>query len=431
MLIGRAEFPTLIEADATRDVTIWFKNTGNVELKNVLASYSPSEGIMIMGSSSSTAIGTLAPEEVRSITLSVLGNREITPPQQSIQVDAKYEYVTEKAPQQGSGNEKILLPALIKVKSAGGGGGGKKPKPDISVPNIIISNYSFGAEQVAAGAEFPLTIRFKNTSAIVDVENIVMSMETSEGLTITSSSNTAYLARLGMGEEYERVVKMKVLPSAKSGPARIDVTFKYDYVDGEKRNAVTANERLFIPIYQPDRMNISLSPISDGQEVGKEATVSFSYMNKGKSDAANLTASLQGDIKALSRVQNIGNIEPGRSGTIDFIVTPEKAGTEKFSVVASYEDGSGQTIEQTFPVSLTVAEAPEVMPEGDFPMEEMEEPEKSGADNKLMLYGLGALVPAAALTAMAIKRGRARKRRQMFDDGFDAYDKKADTDEKA
>jgi len=190
MFIGRADFPTLIEADATREVVVWFKNTGNVELKNLVASYSPSEGILLQGSSSSTAIGDLAPGEVKSVALAVLGNREITSAQQSIQVDAKYEYVTDKTPQQGTVNEKILLPAAIKVKSAGGGGGGggKKPRPDISVPNIIISSYNFGAEQVAAGAEFPLTIRFKNTSAIVEVEIIVMSMEASEGLTIINVS---------------------------------------------------------------------------------------------------------------------------------------------------------------------------------------------------------------------------------------------------
>lgn len=319
----------------------------------------------------------------------------------------------------------------MKSAGGGGGGGGKKPRPDISVPNIIISSYNFGAEQVAAGAEFPLTIRFKNTSAIVEVKNIVMSMEASEGLTITSSSNTTFLARLGKGEEYERIVQMKVLPSAKAGPARIDVTFKYDYVDGEKRNAVTTNEKLFIPVYQPDRMNIFLSPLPEAMEVGKEVTVTLNYMNKGKSDVANLTASLKGEVKALSSVQNVGNIEPGRSGTIDFIITPDKAGTEKFSVVASYEDGSGQAIEQEYPVSLSVAEMVEVMPEEDFPMEEMPEEGKPGGDNKVLIYGLGALVPLAAVTAIVAKRRKARKRRQQFDDGFDAFERKADADEKA
>lgn len=110
MFIGRAEFPTLIEADATREVVVWFKNTGNVELKNLVASYSPSEGILLQGSSSSTAIGDLAPGEVKSVALAVLGNREITSAQQSIQVDASMSMSPTRRPSRAQSTKKSCCP---------------------------------------------------------------------------------------------------------------------------------------------------------------------------------------------------------------------------------------------------------------------------------------------------------------------------------
>lgn len=162
-------------------------------------------------------------------------------------------------------------------------------------------------------------------------------------------------------------------------------------------------------------MNVSPPAGPEQAEPGKEAVITIAYINKGKSEAANLSATLTGDIKALSKVQNIGNIESGRSGTIEFIVTPEKSGVAQFTIDVSYEDASGQAIKQSFPVNLAVAEleepAGEELPEG---LEVHGEGEMSGTgeNGSLLYYGLGGLAILGGAAAMGIRRRRSRKRKQ-------------------
>ncbi len=417
LLIGRTDFLQPISAGQSATLTLWFKNTGNVVLERPLASFTPSEALMLLEATTSSPLPDIAPGEVASLQLRIRANKEIPTPQQHVQVEVKYDYRQENGQmQQGSAAEKVLVPATVKVRSSGGGGGGsKKPEPEKPVPNIIVSRYDFGAGQIAAGAEFPLNITFKNTSALRGVENIVMTLETSEALTITSSSNTVFFNQMAPGEEKSVQVRMMALPAAKTEPAKVDVAFKYEYLDTEKRSNATTTEKIFVPLYQPDRMTLS-APTSPGNaEVGKELVISIPYVNKGKSEVANLSATLDGKVKALANVINAGNIESGKSGSLDFILTPENEGVEQFTIKVTYEDASAKPITQEFPLSISVASAYE-----DLPMEGGEEgtdlpepPETTGGDNnRLIIYGLGGLWAATVTGGLISRRRRKRKLRE-------------------
>ena len=90
--------------------------------------------------------------------------------------------------------------------------------------------------------------------------------------------------------------------------------------------------------------------------MGQETTLTLQYYNKGRSDVSNVQAQLPSSIPALNTVQNLGNLEPGKSGTINFVLTPDEAGALSFSVKVSYEDASGQVQEKEVPVSFNVEE---------------------------------------------------------------------------
>ena len=223
---------------------------------------------------------------------------------------------------------------------------------------MILQRYTYGesGQQVAAGSEFSLQLDFLNTSEKKKLENVVMTLEPGEGLSLCDSSNTFYYASLGKQESKTETVRLVALPSAKPGSAEVTVTFKYEYVDNHKRNQVTLPQKLSIPLYQPDRFEVTMANPPQDATVGQETTLTLQYYNKGRSDVSNVQAQLPSSIPALNTVQNLGNLEPGKSGTINFVLTPDEAGALSFSVKVSYEDASGQVQEKEVPVSFNVEE---------------------------------------------------------------------------
>lgn len=412
LTIGRTDFAAPVTANSGFDLTLWVKNVGNVTAENVTLSLSPSEAINLNESSSSRLIPSVAPGQTASVTVSMTANKEIQNATQSVQVDARYDFVTDRGAEQGAVNEKIMIPAVVKMPRTGGGGGQPKPTPEPSVPNVIISRYSYGAGQIAAGAEFKMELTFRNTSADQSVENILLTMETEEGLAITSASNTVYMPKMAPGQEETRTVNMQVLPTVKTGSVTLTAAFKYEYTHTEKRGNNTVTEKLSIPVYQPDRMSISAPTGPETTFAGEEATLSVAYFNKGRGEVYNLTAEIVGEVNALNRVQNIGNVEAGKSGSVDFIVVPQEEGVESFDIRLTYEDATQTVVQKSFPVRLRVEGIP--MPEQTEELPGMPDQEEGGQGLKWYVYAApGAL--AAGLAGLAL-RSRAKKRQKAKND---------------
>ncbi len=249
------------------------------------------------------------------------------------------------------------------------------PKPAAAAPNLIIDNYSYGGTSVQAGKTFDLSINFMNTSRALAVENIVMSLETAEGISIANSSNTFYFETLkprhnitqnitlratGKGENssptigvnfrYEyidqnqrmEITRSETIAIPVTQPERFEITeptlpemqvgmemnFRYEYIDQNQRMEITRSETIAIPVTQPERFEIT-EPTLPEMQVGMENVLSFPYVNKGKGTLYNVAVKIEGDVDALQPVQNLGNFESGRSGTIDAIFTTTQEGPGK------------------------------------------------------------------------------------------------------
>lgn len=225
-----------------------------------------------------------------------------------------------------------------------------------AAPNIIIQKYTYGSDAVEAGKTFDLDIQFYNTSKELSVENIVMSVETEEGLSIANSSNTYYFETLGPRKALSQKLSVKALGTDQSSSPTIAVSFRYEYVDGSSRIERNSSERIAIPVYQPDRLEITEPALPEEIYAGSETALSFPYVNKGKGTLYNVTARVEGDMESLLPVQNLGNFEPGKSGTIDMILVPESAGEHSFKVVITYENTNGDEIKREFPFTADVLE---------------------------------------------------------------------------
>lgn len=308
---------------------------------------------------------------------------------------------------------------VIEGGSAGGGyysggtGDFSSEKVKTAAPNLIVKKYSWGKKDVVSGKEFTLTLTFYNTSKTLSTENIVVSLETEEGLSIAEGSNTFYFENLAPQASQTIKVKMKALSMEKNGSPGIAVNFRYDFVeDGERTNQQTS-EKISIPVYLKDRFEITDPTLPEMVSAGSECVVSFPYVNKGKSTLSNVSVKVTGDIPALQPVQNLGNFEPGKSGTIDVILTPQNPGLQKGEITISYENASEEEVDKKFPVELNVEEA--VVPES------MEEPLVQ--ENQEPGFPWGWLIGVAAIIGGSlILFKKHKKKKKIRDEQDEEYD---------
>ncbi|WP_300941241.1 hypothetical protein [uncultured Dubosiella sp.] len=263
-----------------------------------------------------------------------------------------------------------------------------------AAPNLIVRQYSYGKDPIYSGKEFELTLEFYNTSKTIATENIVVSLETGEGLSITNSSNTFYFESLAPQASKVIKLKMKALTADKNSSPAIEVGFRYDFVDdGERMNQQMA-EKISIPVYLKDRFEIDDPIVPEMAAAGSECALSFNYVNKGKGAISNVEAAVEGNIPALQKTQHIGNIESGSSGSIDVILIPDQPGLQKGTVVISYENANEDLVEQKFPFELNVTE-PQPIDMNDNQM--IEEEQRSGFSWLAALIAVGAAAVAVVL----------------------------------
>ena len=241
------------------------------------------------------------------------------------------------------------------------------PNPAAAAPNLIIDNYSYGGTSVQAGKTFDLSINFMNTSRALAVENIVMSLETAEGISIANSSNTFYFETLKPRHNITQNITLRATGKGENSSPTIGVNFRYEYIDQNQRMEITRSETIAIPVTQPERFEIT-EPTLPEMQVGMENVLSFPYVNKGKGTLYNVAVKIEGDVDALQPVQNLGNFESGRSGTIDAIFTTTQEGPTPFKIIVTYEDADGNEKKREFKYEPTVM----AMPEPELPPEMMD-----------------------------------------------------------
>lgn len=226
------------------------------------------------------------------------------------------------------------------------------------VPNIIITNFTYGDGSVAVGSTFNLSFTFQNMGKVT-VSNMVVTVDGGENFAISGGTNTFYYDALNAGAALTQTVPMQALASAKNGAQGIDISFKYEYVDGAIRSSNTSDIKISVPVSQPDRFELNNPVVPDSVNAGEETTITMDYVNKGKGDVSNVEASIEGDgITATQTRQYVGNVASGASGSIGFAFTADKPGETDAKLTVTYENSDGQSQTKEFPVKINTVEAP-------------------------------------------------------------------------
>lgn len=416
IVINRSDIGTVKPGDAFT-VTVTFNNLSSTAATDAVATFEPSEGLAINEKSFSKTVGKIAGKGSAKITVNLKALPSAASASQTLSVNLKYNYAALTATAQGTADEKLNIPLAISGEAGQSG--------NAATPNIIVSNYSYGGSPIAAGDTFSLSVTFKNTSAKLPVDNIVMSLETGENLSITSSSNTFYFSSLPAGGSKTQTVEMQVPANAAVTGAKADISFKYEYVLNGERASSSASESLSIPVYLPDRFSVT-EPEAVFSTVGEETDISLPYVNRGKGEISNVEAVIEFDSPDSATCempkQNLGNFEAGKSGTIDFFFTPNMAGEMSVKLIINYEDEMTQPKSIEIPLTFTVEDM--IMPsdEPEYPGE-YEEPEESGNAKKIVLIcAVVAVLAAVIVTVIIIVLKKKKKAKVEIPDSFDWED---------
>ena len=266
-------------------------------------------------------------------------------------------------------------------------------------PKIMIASYSTDKANIVAGDTINFTFKFINTSNDKSISNMKITLSSDDGAyMITKGSNTFYVEKLGPKESAARSIELNVKQdlTSKSYPINID----FDYEDSSS-NTYVSKEVINLPVTEYSKLVINGANVMDCM-MGSQATLSFDYINMGKAKVSNLTASVEGDFKAVQSINYIGNLDAGNSDYYDIMVEPIKEGDANGVLVLAFEDSSGKTIEvrKDFSCYVTPAYVPDdnqggtdnpypIDPGGiDTPTEEV----KTYTWWQIALYGFGSFI---------------------------------------
>ena len=380
---------------------ITIKNKGVVAVERPVVTLAPSGNITAVGNTNSSyEVKDIKPGESQTITLRWKLSDSPSPGTNEIGVAVKFYYNNGSGLSQGTDEGKILLSS-----------NGASQTIDGATPNVIIQSFEYGGETVAAGEEFQLDVTVLNTSSVRKIENLVVTAEMGDGLNISSSSNVFYIKALGTGKEQSVSLPLQVSPVAKNTAANVTFQFKYEYVDHDKRSQVSSSQTVSVPIFQKDRFTILETVLPNSPVAGEEQNISIKYVNQGKGDVSNVKAELKDGSEEgenSGRVQYLGNFEPGKSGAINFLVTPGKPGKNEYKAVITYEDANMKEQQKEIDISFEAAEGMPAAGEGN--MDDMMMPEKGGSHGKAIAAGAGILaaVLGGILVIVTVKKKRSR-----------------------
>lgn len=322
---------------------------------------------------------------------------------------------------------KVFVPCVGKPEESSGGDG--ESGPGSSKPQVIIESYTYGEEGVTSvigGSTFTLGMTLRNTSASTAIENIKMVVssaadETTGGVfTPASSSNSFFIAKVGVGETFSESIDLVVKADAPPKSYGIDVEISYDAVVDGTRQSLTATERITIPVSQPDRFEVEDAQISSTVYVGDSAYCSVSYVNKGKSAVYNLSIAVEGTGFTTADANTyVGNVEAGNGDYFETSLNVTEPGTIDGKFVITYEDSAGTQTTIERPFTATVMEMDWGEPDPMEPMEPVDVEPAMPLWGKILII-VGCVVVAGGIVVVVLRiRRKKRKAVPVFDDEDD------------
>ena len=410
---------TSIAAGETKTITVYIQNAGTTAMRDPILTLKSSGSLLIMGSQDYMLDDIRAGRDT-AVTVTVKAPDKIEAQMQTIDASLSFYYDNGTQLTGGSASGSVSVLSTVTKDT--------KDEETIASPTpiVILSKYNYGGSSVAAGSSTNLSFSFTNTSKTIKIENVMVTVTGGQDLMLNGSTNTFYFESVAASGSKTVTVPMKAaqLISASAQDVKIDVT--YEYVDQNARKSGNATLSLSVPLYQPDRFELSEPKTSYTGYVGEETSLTIDYVNKGKSAINNVEATISGDIDTPTAYQRVGTIDGGKNGTIAFAVTPQLEGENQVKIVITYEDSNGNTKERVFEATVEAMAYEPADPGMDDPG--MIDPEP--AHTFPWKYVIIALV-VIAIIALIVLRARKKKAKQKAEQAlWDKWDEEELAEEK-
>ena len=410
---------TSIAAGETKTITVYIQNAGTTAMRDPILTLKSSGSLLIMGSQDYMLDDIRAGRDT-AVTVTVKAPDKIESQMQTIDASLSFYYDNGTQLTGGSASGSVNVLSTVTKDT--------KDEETIASPTpiVILSKYNYGGSSVAAGSSTNLSFSFTNTSKTIKIENVMVTVTGGQDLMLNGSTNTFYFESVAASGRKTVTVPMKAaqLISASAQDVKIDVT--YEYVDQNARKSGNATLSLSVPLYQPDRFEMSEPTSSYTGYVGEETSLTIDYVNKGKSAINNVEATISGDIDTPTAYQRVGTIDGGKNGTIAFAVTPLNEGENQVKIVITYEDSNGNTKERVFEATVEAMAYEPTDPGMDDPG--MIDPEP--ASTFPWKYVIIAVV-AALIVLLVVLRIRKKKAKQKAEQAlWDKWDEEEIAEEK-
>ena len=399
-----------IAAGESKIISIYVKNVGTTTMRTPMVTVTPSEGLMITDSQSAYTLDDIRPNQSGVVLVSVKAVDKIASASQSLKVDASFYYDNgTSATSSGSASGSVNVPATV-TKDGQNEEGVASP-----TPIVILSKYNYGGSSVAAGSSTNLSFSFTNTSKKLKIENVMLTVTGGTDLMLNGSTNTFYFDSVAAGGSKSVTVPMKAAQLISASAQEVQIAVTYEYVDQNARKSGSASLSLSVPLYQPDRFELSEPKTAYTGYVGEETSLTIDYVNKGKSAINNVEATISGDIDTPTAYQRVGTIDGGKNGTIAFAVTPQLEGENQVKIVITYEDSNGNTKERVFEATVEAMAYEPSDPGMDDPGMIDPEPQSTFPWKYVIIAAVAALIVLLIVLRIRKKKAKQKAEQALWD----------------
>lgn len=399
---------TSIAAGETKTITVYIQNAGTTAMRDPILTLKSSGSLLIMGSQDYMLDDIRAGRDT-AVTVTVKAPDKIESQMQTIDASLSFYYDNGTQLTGGSASGSVNVLSTVTKDT--------KDEETIASPTpiVILSKYNYGGSSVAAGSSTNLSFSFTNTSKTIKIENVMVTVTGGQNLMLNGSTNTFYFESVAASGSKTVTVPMKAaqLISASAQDVKIDVT--YEYVDQNARKSGNATLSLSVPLYQPDRFELSEPKTSYTGYVGEETSLTIDYVNKGKSAINNVEATISGDIDTPTAYQRVGTIDGGKNGTIAFAVTPQLEGENQVKIVITYEDSNGNTKERVFEATVEAMAYEPTDPGMDDPGMIDPEPASTFPWKYVIIAGVAALIVLLIVLRIRKKKAKQKAEQALWD----------------
>ena len=399
---------TSIAAGETKTITVYIQNAGTTAMRDPILTLKSSGALLIMGSQDYMLDDIRAGRDT-AVTVTVKAPDKIESQMQTIDASLSFYYDNGTQLTGGSASGSVNVLSTVTKDT--------KDEETIASPTpiVILSKYNYGGSSVAAGSSTNVSFSFTNTSKTIKIENVMVTVTGGQDLMLNGSTNTFYFESVAASGSKTVTVPMKAAQLISASAQGVQIAVTYEYVDQNARKSGNATLSLSVPLYQPDRFELSEPKTSYTGYVGEETSLTIDYVNKGKSAISNVEATISGDIDSPTPYQRVGTIDGGKNGTIAFAVTPQLEGENQVKIVITYEDSNGNTKERVFEATVEAMAYEPTDPGMDDPGMIDPEPQSTFPWKYVIIAAVAALIVLLIVLRIRKKKAKQKAEQALWD----------------